>query len=414
MQNTELYPRYRYVMGVLDILCSSLTHMVCLAVAPMLVYIAADFGIDTATAGYATTLHILAQGIFMLIGPVIIGYVDHKRTQLAGVSIMVIGTVVTYFAPSFPMLLVARFLTGMGHGLSSACTHSIIAAWFPPKQKSAMVTANSLGIVAITFLTYTLTVPLFKTVGSSWRLVLLLMGGVLLTLDIFWIIFARDNHVLNEYIRKNNALAGRQVNAFSGMKEALSRRDVLLLGIFMGFSTIAANGITTYLPQFLHNIRGFSEEAASSIVGVASGISAVATLLGGVATTALGKRKPIIIPAYILSIAFLVLSLSFSQAWLISGMFVAYTICNNMRTPASQTISTELKNVTPALTSSAAAISFGIGFIGTFFASPLLKLSISIFGETNQMLIYVPLFLISFTAILLMPETGPGKGVHKG
>jgi len=60
MQNAELYPRYRYVMGVLDILCSNLTHMVCLAIAPMLIYIAADFNIDTATAGYATTLHILA------------------------------------------------------------------------------------------------------------------------------------------------------------------------------------------------------------------------------------------------------------------------------------------------------------------------------------------------------------------
>ena len=409
MQNTELYPRYRYVMGVLDILCSSLTHMVCLAVAPMLVYIAADFGIDNATAGYATTLHILAQGLFMLIGPIIIGYVDHKKTQALGVSIMVLGTVLTYFAPNFTVLLLARFMTGTGHGLSSACTHSIIAAWFPPKEKSAMVTANSLGIVAITTLTYTLTVPLFHGLGDSWRLVLLAMGGVLLVLDVCWAIFARNNDALNAYIAKNNAEAGKQVNAFSGMREALTRKDVLLLGVFMGFSTIAANGITTYLPQYLQNVRGFSDAAASSIVGVASGISAVATLAGGIATTALGRRKLIIVPAYILAIAFLMLSLSFGQAGVISAMFIMYTICNNLRTPASQTISTELKNVTPALTSSAAAISFGIGFIGTFFTSPLLKFSIWAFGEQYSMLIYVPLFIISFIAILCMPETGPGR-----
>jgi len=306
-------------------------------------------------------------------------------------------------------LLLARFMTGAGHGLSSACTHSIIAAWFPPKQKSAMVTANSLGIVAITTLTYTLTVPLFHAFGDSWRLVLLAMGGVLLVLDICWAVFARNNDVLNAYIAKNNAEAGKKVNAFSGMREALSRKDVLLLGVFMGFSTIGANGINTYLPQFLQNVRGFSDAAASSIVGVASGISAVATLAGGIATTALGKRKLIIVPSYILSITFVVLALSFSQAWAISAMFIIYTICNNMRTPASQTISTELKNVTPALTSSAAAISFSIGFIGTFFTSPLLKFSTWAFGETYSMLIYVPLFLISFIAILCMPETGPGR-----
>jgi predicted MFS family arabinose efflux permease len=195
----------------------------------------------------------------------------------------------------------------------------------------------------------------------------------------------------------------------TAVQEALSRRDVLLLGIFMDFATIAANGITTYLPQFLHTVRGFTEEAASSIVGVASGISAAANIFGGFATTLLGKRKIIIVPTYVLSITFLTLALSFSGAGMISGMFIAYTIFSNMRNPASQTISTELKNVTPALTSSAAAISFGIGFIGTFFASPLLQLSISIFGEARQMLIYIPLFLSSFTAIICMPETGPGR-----
>lgn len=409
MQNENLYPRYRYVMGVLDILCANLTHMVCLAVAPVLVYIAADFNIDTATAGYATTLHILAQGLFMLIGPIIIGYVDHKKTQFTGVTVMVLGCVLTYFAPNFPMLLVARFLTGAGHGISSACTHSIIAAWFPPKQKSAMVTANTSCIVLITFLTYTFTVPAYKALGNSWRLVLLIMGGILLVLDICWVLFARDNEVLNDYIKRNNVMQGKQVNAFSGMKEALSRKDVLLLGVFMGFSTIAANGITTYMPQFLNTVRGFSEEAASSIVGVASGISAAATIFGGFATTAIGKRKPIIIPSYIISIAFLVLALSFTGASAISAMFVVYTLFANMRNPASQTISTELKNVTPALTSSAAAIAFGVGFMGTFFASPLLQLSIKLFGEANQMLIYIPLFAISFIAILLMPETGPGR-----
>lgn len=409
MQDSNLYPRYRFAMGVLDILCSSLTHMVCLAIAPMLNFIAADLGVDAATAGYATTLHILAQGIFMLAGPMIVSWLDHKKTQFMGVTIMVVGSALSYFAPGFGALLIARFLTGMGHGLSSACTHSIIAAWFPPKEKSAMVTANSLGIVAITTLTYTCTVPLFRALGNSWRLVLLAMGGVLLILDICWALFARNNDVLNAYIREHDAQAGRKVNAFSGMREALSRRDVLQLGVFMGLSTIAANGISTYMPQFLENVRGYSAADASAIVGLASGVSAVATLAGGVATTALGKRKAIIVPFYVLAIIFLALSLTMGQAALISALFILYTVCNNLRAPASQTISTELRDVTPALTSSAAAISFGIGFVGTFFTSPLLKFSTWAFGEEYSMLIYVPLFVIALVFSILLPETGPGR-----
>lgn len=409
MQEAKLYPGYRFVMGVLDILCSSLTHMVCLAVAPMLNFIAADLGVDAATAGYATTLHILAQGIFMLAGPVIVSRLDHKKTQFAGVTIMVAGSALSYFAPGFGALLVARFLTGMGHGLSSVCTHSIIAAWFPPKEKSAMVTANSLGIVAITTLTYTCTVPLYRFFGDSWRLTLLAMGGVLLILDICWALFARDNDALNAYIRENDARAGKKVNAFSGMREALSRRDVLQLGIFMGLSTIAANGISTYMPQFLENVHGYTATRASAIVGIASGVSAAATLAGGVATTALGRRKTIIVPFYAMAIAFLTLSLVVGNAVLISAMFILYTVCYNLRAPASQTISTELRDVTPTLTSSAAAISFGIGFVGTFFTSPLLKFSTMLFGEEYSMLIYVPLFVIALIFSMLLPETGPGR-----
>lgn len=409
MQDARLYPRYRFVMGTLDILCSSLTHMVCLAIAPMLNFIAADLGVDAATAGYATTLHILMQGVFMLCGPMIVSVLDHKKTQLAGVSVMVVGSVLSYFAPGFGMLLAARILTGVGHGLSSACTHSIIAAWFPPKEKSAMVTANRLGIVAITTLTYTCTVPVYRALGSSWRLVLLLMGGVLLVLDIAWALFARNNDALNAYIREQNAQTGKKVNAFSSMREALSRKDVMQLGVFMGLTTIAANGISTYLPQFLENVRSYTAVEASAIVGVASGVSALATLAGGVATTAIGKRKAIIVPFYALSIVFLTLSLLVGQAALISALFILYTVCSNLYAPASQTISTELRDVTPALTSSSASISFGIGFIGTFFTSPLLKFSTQAFGEEYSMLVYVPLFIIALIFSMLLPETGPGR-----
>jgi len=409
MQDMSLYSGKRYLMGILNTLCCCTTHILNLVIAPVIIYIAADFGIDNATAGYASTLHVLAQGIFILISPIMIGWIGNKRTQIIGLTIMIAGALASYFANSFSMLLVCRFITGMGHGVCSGCSNAVIAEWMPAKDKSIFITVNGLAIAAITMLSYTCTVPLFHAVGDSWRVLLLALGIMLVVVNAVWITFYKDNHALNEYLKKQNALEGRKTNAFSGMREALSRRDVWIYWLFMGFATVGANGINTYLPQFLQNVRGFSDAAASSIVGVASGISAVATFLGGFATTALGKRKIIIIPSYILSMSFLVLALSFSGAGAISGMFIAYTIFNNMRTPASQTISTELKNVTPQLTSSAAAIAFGIGFIGTFFTSPLLKLSIALFGEANQMLIYIPLFVISFIAILLMPETGPGR-----
>ena len=50
MQDMALYPRKRYLMGVLNTLCCCTTHILNLVIAPVLVYIAADFGLDNATA----------------------------------------------------------------------------------------------------------------------------------------------------------------------------------------------------------------------------------------------------------------------------------------------------------------------------------------------------------------------------
>lgn len=409
MQDSLLYSRHRYIMGILDILCAGFTHVICLATAPLLVFIAADFGIDSATAGYASTLHILVQGIFALISPIMIGWIDNRKTQLIGVSIMVLGSVFCYFAPSFPMLLFSRVITGMGHGISTGCTNAIIAAWFPPKEKSMIVTVINLCIVGAVSLAYTCTIPLYHIVGDSWRLVLLVLGGVLLAVDILWFIFARDNHVLNEYIRKTDAASGKVTNAFSGMKEALTRSDVWVMCLFTGLATIASNGINTYLPQFLQTMRGFTDARASSVIGIANAVGAAATLIGGVATTALGRRKVIIIPCCILSIGFITLALTVPGAGLIIPFFIMYSFTVSFRGPSGSTIPTELKGVTPALASSSATLSFAIGLIGTFAASPMLKLSIRLFGESNSMLIYIPLLVISLIMAIMLPETGPKR-----
>jgi len=409
MQDMSLYSGKRYLMGILNTLCCCTTHILNLVIAPVIIYIAADFGIDNATAGYASTLHVLAQGIFILISPIMIGWIGNKRTQIIGLTIMIAGALASYFANSFSMLLVCRFITGMGHGVCSGCSNAVIAEWMPAKDKSIFITVNGLAIAAITMLSYTCTVPLFHAVGDSWRVLLLALGIMLVVVNAVWITFYKDNHALNEYLKKQNALEGRKTNAFSGMREALSRRDVWIYWLFMGFATVGANGINTYLPQFLQNVRGYTDAASSSVIGIASGIGFAATLLGGIVTTALGKRKVLIIPSMLVCILFLSLSLTLGNPVLISAAFIVYSVSTNFRGSAQGTITTELKNGSPALASSASAVSFGIGFIATSLTSPMLKMSTSLLGAERSMLVFVPLFVISLIFGCMLPETGPGR-----
>lgn len=409
MEEAKLYPPYRGVMAVLLVLCASLTHIGFLITAPLLVCLASDFSVDVATAGYASTVHIFAMGASMFVGPMLIRKVDIKRTQLVGVTVMVAGALACAFAPSFPVLLAARAVTGIGHGLSGSCTSAIVAAWFPQRERSLIVTINGLGVVGVTTLVYTLTVPLYDFLGESWRSVILILGGVLATTALVWLIFARDNEALNAHIRAQNALEGRQMKAFTDMKDALTRRDVWMVCLFMGLATIGANGVSTYLPQFLQNVRGFSDVDASAMFGVTTGIGAAGTFLGGIATAALGKRKVVILPFLAASTVSIAMAFFSKGTWTIAFFLLLYAFTNNFRTPASQTITTELRGATPTFASSASAMTYGVGFMGTFLTSPLLRLAMKLVGEERAMFAFLPLFLLSIVFAFLTPETGPKR-----
>lgn len=64
----------------------------------------------------------------------------------------------------------------------------------------------------------------------------------------------------------------------------------------------------------------------------------VDAVTAGYATTALGRRKPIIVPCVMLCGVFLTISLACEQAWAVSVCFTLYTVLNYFRCPASGTI----------------------------------------------------------------------------
>ena len=409
MNEEKLYPKYRYIMGALQVLASSITVLPYMVAAPLLTYLAADFSVDVATAGYATTAHILTMGIFIFLGSVVISWIDNKKTQIAGLVIIVAGLAMAWRASSFGMLLAARVITGIGHGISGACTTSVVAAWFPPRERSVVITINNLVIMGITALGYFIMPPLYHLFGDSWRAVMLFVAGAVALTALLWILWGRDNRALNEHLAAQNSSDGRKTNAFSGMREALSRRDIWTLAVHVGLTTMAVTGMNTYLPQFLENVRGYTDVAASALTGVITAVGVAGTLSGGVVTTALGRRKPFIAPFVLATAIFGALGLGARTPWLITSMLILYSLANNFRTTAYQTMATEFDGTTPALAAAASAMYNGLGFIGTLALPALFSLGEGLMGDVGSMLIFMPLFAIAAVISCFLPETGPKK-----
>ena len=342
----------------------------------------------------------------MFVGPILIGAIDIKRTQLLGVGLMIAGLLLACFSPSFSMLLTARLITGIGHGISGSCTNSVIADWFPAREKSVMITLNNLGLAAMAALGYAVAVPLYHALGDSWRGIMWIMLLILAAVELSWIIWGKDNAAMRAHIQAQNASAGRTANAFSGIREAMSRRDAWCLCLYMGLASVGATGITTYLPQFLQNVRGYTDAGASAIVGLTTGIGATGTFLGGIAATAVGRRKPIILPFLGATGLFAALMLLSRGHWMISLFLFLFIFSTNFRSTASWTVATELPGVTPPLASAVSAMIYGVGNIFTLFVPYVYGTAIRFFGTEKSMLVFLPVFLAAFVFAVFLPETG--------
>ena len=313
----------------------------------------------------------------MFVGPILIGAIDIKRTQLLGVGLMIAGLLLACFSPSFSMLLTARLITGIGHGISGSCTNSVIADWFPAREKSVMITLNNLGLAAMAALGYAVAVPLYHALGDSWRGIMWIMLLILAAVELSWIIWGKDNAAMRAHIQAQNASAGRTANAFSGIREAMSRRDAWCLCLYMGLASVGATGI-----------------------------GATGTFLGGIAATAVGRRKPIILPFLGATGLFAALMLLSRGHWMISLFLFLFIFSTNFRSTASWTVATELPGVTPPLASAVSAMIYGVGNIFTLFVPYVYGTAIRFFGTEKSMLVFLPVFLAAFVFAVLLPETG--------
>jgi len=179
----------------------------------------------------------------------------------------------------------------------------------------------------------------------------------------------------------------------------------------MGLATVASNGIITYLPQFLQNVRGYTEAAASTTVGLTNAVGIMATFLGGLITTGFGRRKLAIVPFMFMTAAFAALTIVFKAPFIIALMLILYIFALNFRTTASWTIVTEVEGSTPALVSSSSALVNTVGFIGALVVAPMYSVGENIHAGIGGMMIFVPLFVLGAVVAWFLPETGPRKGM---
>ena len=220
-------------------------------VAGLLLNIAGDLHVSTSRVGLLVSVYALGVVVGAPLSILLTRRLPRKQALLALMGLFVLGNLLCAVAPSYTMLMGARFITGLAHAAFFGIGSVIAAEVVPSGQRASAIAVMFTGVT----LANVLGVPLGTLVGQSlgWRftfwMVTLLGVAALLTIATLM------RHV-------------PQKEAAGSFKELhILRRPQVLMAFAMttlGMGSVVT--VLTYIAPILVKISGFNERAVSPIL----------------------------------------------------------------------------------------------------------------------------------------------------
>lgn len=364
------YSRYRFVIAVLILWAHISIGLNFFAVTPLLPLAIDDYGITRASASLLVALPTLVKACIGLPGSLIIHRFGLNRVFT--VSWFMLGILaLSPWIQDFRLMLLLRFVYGIGTGLMMTATASLIMQWFRPNEvpiiNTLLLIVISLGIA----ISIPLAAPLAENV--SWEGVLGIFGGIGLCGAIAWKFYGRA--------RSTHIQEASSIFTLREVWEVFRDRTIFLLVVGDALVFVNYAAVTSWLPSFLHEFRGMDLDQAGYVTGLLPAVGIFAVLLGGFLAVRVKNRRPLFLaPGVMVAIggfgAFLLrdpLAINLSILALGFGTWVYQ--------PALLTLPMQLSWMTPRKITVVWGASLTIAGFGMFISPVVLGASRDFFGS---------------------------------
>jgi MFS transporter, ACS family, hexuronate transporter len=178
-------------------------------------------------------------------------------------------------ASGFMLLLVARFLLGMGEGGAFPAAARVVSEWIEPEERS-----TAMGIInAGTAVGSVLAPPVIGIIllNIGWRAVFVAAGS----LGVVWVIWWTTSYRGNPTALSSNALDARLLAQQLSFREIVSIKSVQTLVFAKFMSDSAWYFLLFWLPKYLYDARGFDIKQVSYYAWIPYAASGVGSFVGG-------------------------------------------------------------------------------------------------------------------------------------
>ena len=399
MSLKQVYPKYRWVVGILLFLGLAGLNILWFAPSPLLTEIMEDLGMNLMQGGLIMSVVCLMIAVIGVIGGTLSDKLGSKRVFAVGLWLMGIGAGLNFAISSFQGLFGSRMIIGLGIGLCLPVTGALIMEWFPENERPYINTVNSVLPYVATTITFTLTVPVYVALNHSWKLTLTSSGIYMVVIAVAWSIWGRGLRTEKRGVK--NGQTERNL-----IKGVLKSREVILLSIAEAGDMWSFQFLTSYLPTYYITEVGLNIETASNVTAVFPIAGIIAGLLCGFWMSKTGRRKPFTWPLHLVTFIGTLLAINGTGFIRILGVSMA-GFGNAGWAPALFTMPMEFENMTPARVGAVYAVVLSSGFLAAFI-SPWIG---GWLGESIGL--HDTIFLFSFSSLIaalctfLMKETGP-------
>jgi MFS family permease len=398
----------RYGVIAFMVTLAMVTYLDRACIGAMAPRISAEFDLDAGQLSWVFFSFILAYALFEI--PTA-RWADRRgaRNVLARiVSWWSVFTLLTAAAWSYPVLLITRFLFGIGEAGAFPCMARVMSRWIPLRERGTakgIFFAGAYSSGAVTTFAVSALLPHF-----TWRQILVAFGGVGFVWVGAWYAWFRDeptehpavNEAERELIVADRPPEAAPPRGFASWANLLRQRNVRLLCLLYMPNCATFYFCITWLPTYLEKQHGFKNTELGLVAALPLLLSVLTQFAGGLISDLLRKpyglsvarRAPGFV-GYALAAAFVLLA-SFATAPIQAAVFIALAAASCMLTTApawSTCVDIGREN-----SATVAATMNTAGQIAAILLQPVVGYSVKWFGNWN-----VPFWLLA--ALFVMGAT---------
>ncbi|RJX32499.1 MAG: MFS transporter [Desulfarculus sp.] len=281
-----------------------------LILSPILPALKEFYGVSNALLGMLVTALVLTHALVQIPGGVVVDRLGARWSLTLALTLAFVGSALPYLNQSYPLVLAARVVVGLGTGLGFVASLKYVTA-HSAAQRAGLTQGFFGGLINVGCIIPFLISPLLLSI--DWRLVFLFSALLFLLPLLALLIWGQEP-------------AGGRAETGLSLGRVLKQGPVWALGLchclYFGVTMTVATWIASYLVSL--SPEGMLLAAAGLWGSLATGFSALGRFVGGFTLRLVAPQRLILGSVFMLALAFALLVASSQVGWSVFLFVLVY------------------------------------------------------------------------------------------